>query len=60
MKTAVMGEDPDGFVVYNRALLDLARHYGFPWPKPVIVVIPLEWFFHRLRFYWDGGLKTGD
>jgi transposase len=24
MKTALIGEDPDGFVVYNRALLDLA------------------------------------
>jgi transposase len=29
MKTAAIGEDPDGLVVYNRALLDLARHYGF-------------------------------
>lgn len=29
MKTAVIGEDPDGVVIYNRALLDLARHYGF-------------------------------
>jgi transposase len=29
MKTAVIGEDPDGLVVYKRALLDLARHYGF-------------------------------
>jgi transposase len=29
MKTAVVGEDPDGLVVYNRSLLDLARHYGF-------------------------------
>ena len=29
MKTAVIGEDPDGLVIYNRALLDLARHYGF-------------------------------
>ena len=29
MKTAVIGEDADGLVVYNRALLDLARHYGF-------------------------------
>ncbi len=29
MKTAVIGEDADGFVVYNRALVDLARHYGF-------------------------------
>src|SRR3954471_24768215 len=28
MKTAVIGEDPDGLVIYNRALLDLARHYG--------------------------------
>jgi transposase len=29
MKTAVIGEDVDGLVIYNRALLDLARHYGF-------------------------------
>ena len=29
MKTAVIGEDADGLVFYNRALLDLARHYGF-------------------------------
>ncbi|WP_439397409.1 IS21 family transposase [Bradyrhizobium sp. PMVTL-01] len=29
MKTAVLGEDLDGLVIYNRALLDLARHYGF-------------------------------
>jgi hypothetical protein len=29
MKTAVIGEDPDGRVIYNRALLDLGRHYGF-------------------------------
>jgi transposase len=29
MKAAVIGEDPDGLVIYNRALLDLARHYGF-------------------------------
>ena len=29
MKTAVVGEDPDGLVIYNRGLLDLARHYGF-------------------------------
>ncbi len=29
MKTVVIGEDADGLVVYNRALVDLARHYGF-------------------------------
>jgi transposase len=29
MKTAVIGEDPEGLVIYNRALIDLARHYGF-------------------------------
>jgi transposase len=29
MKTAVIGEDPGGLVVYNRAFLDLARNYGF-------------------------------
>jgi transposase len=29
MKTAVIGEDEDGLVVYNRALVDLARHFGF-------------------------------
>ena len=29
MKTAVIGEDADGLIVYNRGLVDLARHYGF-------------------------------
>jgi transposase len=29
MKTAVIGEDADRRVVYNGALVDLARHYGF-------------------------------
>lgn len=29
MKTAVIGEDEDGRVVYNRTLGDLAHHYGF-------------------------------
>ena len=29
MKTAVIGEDPNGLVIYNRALVDLAQHYGF-------------------------------
>lgn len=29
MKTAVIGEDEEGRVVYNRALCDLAGHYGF-------------------------------
>ncbi|MFT6473105.1 MAG: transposase [Qipengyuania sp.] len=29
MKTAVIGEDEEGRVVYNRALGDLAGHYGF-------------------------------
>jgi transposase len=29
MKTAVIGEDAEGLVVYNRALVDLGRHYGF-------------------------------
>jgi transposase len=29
MKTAVTGEDEDGHLIYNRALVELARHYGF-------------------------------
>lgn len=29
MKTAVIGEADTGGIVYNRALIDLARHYGF-------------------------------
>lgn len=29
MKTAVVGEAETGGIVYNRALVDLARHYGF-------------------------------
>ena len=32
MKTAVIGEDADGQVVYNRTLGDLAHHYGFLLP----------------------------
>ena len=39
MKTAVIGEDADGFVIYNRALLDLARHYGFQ-PRPAGRIVP--------------------
>lgn len=36
MKTAVIGEGETGGIVYNRALLDLARHYGFhPPAKPI-------------------------
>jgi transposase len=29
MKTVVLGEHNPGGIVYNRALIDLARHYGF-------------------------------
>lgn len=29
MKTAVIGEDADGHIVYNRSLVALGRHYGF-------------------------------
>ena len=29
MKTAVTGEGDDGGIIYNLALIDLARHYGF-------------------------------
>lgn len=29
MKTAVIGEGADGEVIYNRSLVELARHYGF-------------------------------
>ena len=29
MKTTVVGEDAEGLVVYNRALVDLASHHGF-------------------------------
>ena len=28
MKTAVLGEEPDGTVTYNPALVDLLAHYG--------------------------------
>ena len=30
MKTAVSGEDAQGHIVYNRALVDFARHHGYP------------------------------
>lgn len=29
MKTAVTGEDGEGHIIYNRALLTMAQHYGF-------------------------------
>ena len=29
MKTAILGEDGEGAIIYNRSLVDLARHYGF-------------------------------
>jgi len=29
MKTAVTGENADGHIVYNRALVDFARHHGY-------------------------------
>jgi transposase len=29
MKTAVLGQDADGLIIYNRSLLDLGRHFGF-------------------------------
>jgi transposase len=29
MRTAVLGEDAEGHIVYNRALVDFARHHGF-------------------------------
>lgn len=29
MKTAVIGESETGGIIYNRSLVDLARHYGF-------------------------------
>jgi transposase len=29
MKTAVIGEDGEGHIIYNRSLLALAKHYGF-------------------------------
>ena len=32
MKTAVAGQDDEGHVIYNPALVALARHYGF-WPR---------------------------
>jgi transposase len=29
MKTAVIGEDAEGHIIYNRSLIALGRHYGF-------------------------------
>jgi transposase len=29
MKTAVIGEDDQAHIIYNRALIDCAGHYGF-------------------------------
>jgi hypothetical protein len=42
MKTAVIGEDAEAHIVYNRALIEFAGHYRFhpracrPYPTPSI------------------------
>ena len=41
MKTAVIGEDEEGIVIYNRGLGDLARHYGFL-PKGLPAISPRD------------------
>ena len=51
MKTAVIGEDADGLVVYNRSLVDLARHYGFQ-PRACRPYRP------RRRARWSGRSAT--
>lgn len=44
MRTAVLGNDEQGEVVYNPALLDLARHYGFT-PRACAAYRPhFPWF----------------
>src|SRR5246127_2236233 len=66
MKTAVIGEDPDGLGVYNRALVDLARHYGFqprarpPFPPNTKGKVERPFRYIREDFFLGGAFRNLD
>ena len=66
MKTAVIGEDADGLVVYNRALVDLARHYGFqpracrPYRPKTKGKVERPFRYIREEFFFGGSFRNLD
>ena len=66
MKTAVIGEDEGGLVVYNRGLVDLARHYGFhpracrPYRAKTKGKVERPFRYIREDFFLDGASRNLD
>jgi len=66
MKTAVIGEDADGLVVYNRSLIDLARHFGFhpkacrPYRAKTKGKVERPFRYIRQDFYLAGSFRNLD
>jgi hypothetical protein len=64
MKTAVIGDDSDGLIVYNRALVDLARHYGFqpgacrPYRAKTKGKVERPFRYIREDFFLGGAFRT--
>jgi transposase len=66
MKTAVIGEDADGLAVYNRSLVDLARHFGFhpkacrPYRAKTKSKVERPFRYIRQDFYLAGSFRNLD
>ena len=67
MKTAVIGDDAEaGHVVYNRTLLDFARHYGFlpkacrPYRAKTKGKVERPFRYIREDFFLGGAFRTLD
>ena len=66
MKTAVIGEDADGLIIYNRSLIDLARHFGFhpkacrPYRAKTKGKVERPFRYIRQDFYLAGSFRRLD
>jgi transposase len=66
MKTAVIGEDADGLIIYNRSLIDLARHFGFhpkacrPYRAKTKGKVERPFRYIRQDFYLAGSFRNLD
>jgi transposase len=66
MKTAVIGEDADGLVVYNRSLIGLARHFSFhpkacrPYRAKTKGKVERPFRYIRQDFYLAGSFRNLD
>ena len=66
MKTAVIGEDADGLIIYNRSLIDLARHFGFhpkacrPYRAKTKGKVERPFRYIRQDFYLAGSFRKLD